>query len=351
MEKDSNIKSIITFCKYANLYSELFNFTRESIFLIINEELKKHIEKLEKVFYGFDKAIKEEVSNILFDYYINYSKTLSKIDSSELIFDIENKLWFTYINEYRKIKYLRLKALGFKSIGNKSEFYNHLDNILSYSTPYALFSYYANKAAQYYDSAPDKAYELLSKCPFNAYRAIDLQMLQLWIENDFSIILFYLNSFNCSKKSAKVVLQKSQFLSYDENIARSYNIIALNELKNDNYNLAKENFYNAIIHSLNCNNDSILHFSVNYLNLEYNNEIDNVCYNYFKVNEVSFNKIFNSDYPSKRLLLSLISYLEVLKKHNENKFNELYNIFVSAVKKFREDGTECKINGQYYVLF
>ena len=351
MEKDSNIKSIITFCKYANLYSELFNFTRESIFLIINEELKKHIEKLEKVFYGFDKAIKEEVSNILFDYYINYSKTLSKIDSSELIFDIENKLWFTYINEYRKIKYLRLKALGFKSIGNKSEFYNHLDNILSYSTPYALFSYYANKAAQYYDSAPDKAYELLSKCPFNAYREIDLQMLQLWIENDFSIILFYLNSFNCSKKSAKVVLQKSQFLSYDENIARSYNIIALNELKNDNYNLAKENFYNAIIHSLNCNNDSILHFSVNYLNLEYNNEIDNVCYNYFKVNEVSFNKIFNSDYPSKRLLLSLISYLEVLKKHNENKFNELYNIFVSAVKKFREDGTECKINGQYYVLF
>lgn len=346
-----DLRSIIDFCKFANMLFENCKDIKENLYSNVLRAFDDQINILENNFYNCNSKQKEQIAFVLFDYYIQKSYILNKMNSAKLLFDIENRIWFSFIDEYRKIKFIRLKALACKSLGNKFDFFNHISKLNIYNTPYAMFSYYANMAAQYYINNPQKAYELLSKCPFGDYENDDVQRLDLWIENDYAIVLFYLNKSKCSQNCANLILKKSIQLSYDENIARSYNIIAINELKNNNYKLAEENFYNAIKYSLYCNNDSILHFSTNYLNLCYNKEVESICYNYYKANADSLQKIFTDNGSSKRLLISLISFLDVLKEYHKSKFYELYALFSTAVDSYKEDGTELKINNKYFVLF
>lgn len=347
----TDLKSVVNFCKYSNSYIEYSENTKDPMSSIIKKKIFECVQCLEDNFYNLDNELRQQISCVLFDYYVQESHRLSKIKSARLLFETERKIWFHYIDEYRKIKFIRLKALSYKSIGNRTEFYNQIDKLKEYNTPYSQFSYFANTAARYYSTNPELAYKFLSNCPFSIYDNSDLQKLQLWIENDMAIVLFYLKDLKCSRKCAETVLQKSLYTSYDENIARSYNIIALNDLENNNLNSAIENFYNSIAYSLYCNNDSILHFSVNYLNLSYNKEVESICYNYFKMNSWSLCNIFKSKTSSKRLMISLISFLDTLKKNNEAKYNELYELYSQFIEKFTEDGTEYKNNGKFYVLF
>lgn len=350
-KKNNSLDWAIDFCKFSNILFENSETITKNNYSNIIDEFNNQINNLENYFYNCDIEYKNQIAFVLFDYYICTLQKTNKIKSANILFEIEKKAWFQYIDEYRKIKFLRLKALSFKSLGEKTDFYNQLDKLKLYNTPYAKFSYYANMAAQYYNTNPLKAYDLLSKCPFGHFDNDDLQKFELWIENDFAIVLFYLNSLVCSYKCANIILQKSLQLSYDENIARSYNIIALIELINNNNKLAEENLYNAIKYSLYCNNDSILHFSTNYLNICYNKEVESICYNYFKVNADSIQKIFDDKKSSKRLIVSLISFLDVLKEHNKSKYFELYALFTSAIDNYKDNGTELKINNKYFVLF
>lgn len=347
----NNEISIIEFSEASVLLYKVCKDTPTLHFSAIFKTLDIQIKILEENYSSFDKKHSIRIACILFDYYIQKFYALNKLNSNKFLLCMENKIWFFYIDEYRKILFIRLKALSYKSLGEKSEFHKYIKKLKTYNTPYSQFSYYANLAAQYYTTDPIKAYNLLSKCPFGDYDDIDLKAIDLWIENDMAIILFYLNKLYCSKKCANLVLQKSLKLSYDENIARSYNILAIIELKNGNYKLAKNYFYSSITYSINCKNDSILHFATNYLNVSYNKEVEDICYDFFKTNIERLYNIFNDSNSSKRLLISLISFLKILKKNDEVRYNDLYYTFSTFINEYKNEKIECKIDNKTYVLF
>ena len=345
----------LEFCGYANQFVQTYTFNNEKIYSYILKLLNSNISEIERSFELLPKHNKNKAASVLFDYYININVKLQndKNKIHKIILSCKVKKWFAYITEYQSIVYIRKIALSYKELGNRSEYDNLLKKLLLYNHPYAKFAYYANQAAKFYIENPYKAEELLSNCPFqeSPFKDINVQMMQLWVGNDWSIISFYKNDIERSQEIAERVLESSNYISDYDNMARSYNILALIQLKKHCENDAIEKLRMAITYALHSNKDSLMHFCINYLNICYDEKVEKICWNYFKTNHHILIKFMQAKPLNNRWYTSLTAFSKILKKQNQILFKEFNEIFKDFSFDQRKVSPKYEIENSFYVLF
>ena len=344
------LDDILNNISYLIEYLDLCIFEENHVMAHLSTEVQKLVEN----FYTFEEETKEKVSNTLARYvflqYHQHRKKSEKELQKKTIENAINSSWYPFTALKEKIILHRYQMLQFKTLENKQVFYDALDEfyIKFRGDPYAETVYYANKAAQYYAIDTRESLKCLFCCPLEKLlkQYPEEKRLALWIEND--IALCYVVSKKTKHAAAQLTtcIEENKRFSYNENLARSYNLLGLVALLQGDQSHAEKYFHQAVCYSYDSNLDAFFHFTINYLTYcSLNDEkFINLIMGYLnqRHHEISEHLMKNKR-QNNRWYISLTAFQEILARSS-----------VSNLEKFRSlfNGIEfdiSQVNGNYFI--
>lgn len=327
------LKAIHYYLQYLNIVSFMGNFENNlhKKVLIYKSSLQNECSTASgELLYD----IAQTLADIYIYEYLLFSKTSSFEKEKELLTKCIEQEWFTYVCDLKKIKILRYQALSFKSNGERKKYNKILQNIYTMykGNAYAQLIYWANQAAPFYVNCPQKALECLKKCNLDKFlKDYSKEIkLYLWVKNDLGIVSFYNGDLTRAEKISSDVLEKSMRLKYSENIARGHNLLGAIALSKNNITLAEEEFFKAFTNCIDVNEESFIHFTVNYIVVTEKNDkkLVRLVANYLRSNHKRLTRIFETqNLNTCRWFVTLYAFYHEIKQWNSSLSNEMKVLF------------------------